>query len=323
LARFKKKKKTDKDDESVIGVQSKIKQLHIFMILYHYCDPTAFLNIIQSKKLWLSNLMNMSDYDERYWAERIMNEELSRLKDNYAPEVVQELYDQYNVQRFSPYICCFSTDGDLLSQWRAYADDGHGFAIGFDSEAIPYSKRLPMMAFSKETMLSLHSVEYNEEKQRNIIRQLIRAALERISIMRGHPEQAASEINQSQASDMATMLLRETAMDNLTGFATIAKNPAFAEEKEYRLIHMPMISANKFTNHTAAVQFATSELKYRISGKQISTYFEYDFSALIDKKFIIEVITGPKNQTSTPDLSMLLGQFKYKVKISNSRATYR
>jgi hypothetical protein len=26
---------------------------------------------------------------------------------------------------------CFSLDGDLLSQWRAYADDGRGFAIGF------------------------------------------------------------------------------------------------------------------------------------------------------------------------------------------------
>ena len=43
------------------------------------------------------------------------------------------------------FVSCFSADGDVLSQWRAYADDGHGFAIGFapaefailQGEAIP------------------------------------------------------------------------------------------------------------------------------------------------------------------------------------------
>ncbi|WP_416152053.1 DUF2971 domain-containing protein [Pseudomonas sp. Bout1] len=31
---------------------------------------------------------------------------------------------------------CFSKAGDVLSQWRAYADDGQGYAIGFDSKLL-------------------------------------------------------------------------------------------------------------------------------------------------------------------------------------------
>jgi len=30
-------------------------------------------------------------------------------------------------------VACFSAADDLLSQWRAYADDGCGFAIGFNA----------------------------------------------------------------------------------------------------------------------------------------------------------------------------------------------
>jgi hypothetical protein len=34
------------------------------------------------------------------------------------------------------FICCFGTDGDDLGQWRSYAEDGHGFALGFDTGAL-------------------------------------------------------------------------------------------------------------------------------------------------------------------------------------------
>lgn len=290
------------------------------MLIYHYCDPAAFLNIIQSKKLWLSNLMSMSDYAERVWAEKIIKEELSALEDNFSPEIIQEFDSQYRVEKFSPFICCFSTDGDILSQWRAYADDGHGFAIGFDSTAISCSKDLPMKAYTKETALSLHPVEYEKEKQRKIIRSLIKTALLRI---RTSQETSGKSPNQISEKQMHSMAAGSMAMLNLTGFSVIAKNPAFSEEKEYRLIHMPMIVANKHTNEAVATHFSMSEPRYRISRKRISAYFEYDFSELIDKKFIVEIIRGPKNETSNTDLDMLLGDFKPKIKILDSWATYR
>ena len=34
------------------------------------------------------------------------------------------------------YIACFSESDDYLAQWRGYADNGRGVAIGFDVETI-------------------------------------------------------------------------------------------------------------------------------------------------------------------------------------------
>ena len=39
-------------------------------------------------------------------------------------------------KKIKRYICCFSGDGDLLSQWRAYADDGRGISVGFKKSQI-------------------------------------------------------------------------------------------------------------------------------------------------------------------------------------------
>lgn len=37
---------------------------------------------------------------------------------------------------FRYYVTCFSYQNDLLSQWRGYADDGRGAAIGFDLDVL-------------------------------------------------------------------------------------------------------------------------------------------------------------------------------------------
>lgn len=63
--------------------------------------------------------------------------------------------DSFNPQAFT---FCFSKDGDLFSQWRAYAADGTGVSIGFDSEII--SKLTPL---SPE--LYLKDVIYKKDKQ--------------------------------------------------------------------------------------------------------------------------------------------------------------
>ena len=51
-------------------------------------------------------------------------------------------------------ISCYSLDPDVLSQWRAYADDGRGFAIEF-------SAKLMQMPAKKLRVL------YDEERQRD------------------------------------------------------------------------------------------------------------------------------------------------------------
>jgi hypothetical protein len=39
-----------------------------------------------------------------------------------------------NIANF--FVCSFSKDGNDLSQWRSYADDGRGYVLGFDTQAL-------------------------------------------------------------------------------------------------------------------------------------------------------------------------------------------
>ena len=48
------------------------------------------------------------------------------------------------------YLGCFSEEGDILPQWRSYADDGQGFAIGFS---------LPEMDFDCPPSISMRTCQ--------------------------------------------------------------------------------------------------------------------------------------------------------------------
>ena len=62
---------------------------------------------------------------EDYWYEHGINNHISYLLDMLRYDVIR-----------SSYITCFSRNGDLLSQWRAYGDDGRGVSIGFNSKLL-------------------------------------------------------------------------------------------------------------------------------------------------------------------------------------------
>lgn len=42
----------------------------------------------------------------------------------------------YITQISKDYVCCFSEEKDLLSQWRGYGSDGNGIAIGFNAQLL-------------------------------------------------------------------------------------------------------------------------------------------------------------------------------------------
>ena len=60
------------------------------------------------------------------------------------------------IERIANYfVCCFSTNGDDLGQWRAYADDGKGYALGFDGPALVRASRNIPTATGKRSGLPI------------------------------------------------------------------------------------------------------------------------------------------------------------------------
>lgn len=110
-------------------------------IYYHYCSLKSFDAIINSKEMYLSDPLKMNDTMELMWGlntlEILNNINESDNKDiDFIYKIKKYLKIQGNSQVF---IASFSSKSDDLSQWRGYADDGKGVAIGFNLNKI--SKR--------------------------------------------------------------------------------------------------------------------------------------------------------------------------------------
>lgn len=77
----------------------------------------------------------MNDAGEYKNGFQIIQDVLSEYSD--VDDSVATLMSPENLNStFRVLIACFSIDGDVRSQWIAYADDGQGFSIGFDSDLI-------------------------------------------------------------------------------------------------------------------------------------------------------------------------------------------
>ncbi|WP_353867109.1 DUF2971 domain-containing protein [uncultured Desulfovibrio sp.] len=76
------------------------------------------------------------------WYKNILIDELE--KNTIKGKNEQLLNNIYNTvvhNLTNKFICCLSEHGDILSQWRTYADDGRGFAIGFSVENTNFYKK--------------------------------------------------------------------------------------------------------------------------------------------------------------------------------------
>ena len=110
-------------------------------IIYHYCNADSLVGILSSGNLWFSDVFTLNDTSEIKHGVNLACELLEHSvarPDTTAPieifanAVINEL--QKNIESSAYYfVCCFSTEEDMLSQWRLYADDARGFALGFDT----------------------------------------------------------------------------------------------------------------------------------------------------------------------------------------------
>ncbi|MCX7111039.1 MAG: DUF2971 domain-containing protein [Proteobacteria bacterium] len=273
--------------------------------LYHYTNVEGFLCIMKFKKLWLSGAHNLNDHQEISWTNNKIFNILKQLADASGSKHAQELWEVITLNKLTPYICSFSTKGDLLSQWRAYTNDGKGVAIGFRNDLLPHSQRLPMYSSVPKDSVTTLQVVYDTKVQDNTIEGIIS---EYLKSRKDNPNNSDSIIN-------ASFLLN--------GLSTAFKNEAFHEECEWRMIHTPMIMEAYETNKTT-IYSGISQARHRVSSDRLITYFEFDFSNLIESGIVCDLILGPKCKMTEYDLEIFLSLNGFeKLKFRRSVATYR
>ena len=273
-------------------------------ILYHYCSASTFHAICTNKKIRLSDLFSMNDYMEVHWGysiwEQVKNELLSELGNSFL-DTIDEIISMSSLQGLLV-ASCFSLDGDVLSQWRAYADDGKGYAIGFGANNLI---KLPVNPLR---------VLYDQRQQIEELMSIIRAL---------HEVEKSKEVK--FGSDFQRICL------NIAFDLAAFKNPAFQEEKEVRLVHLLTFKeSNDSLRLIDDGGFAFGKehegvpVLFQMRDNAPVAFIEIDFTNTGIINPIKEVIVGPKNDGLLSGISVFLETLGIgSVEIKRSKASYR
>jgi Protein of unknown function (DUF2971) len=275
--------------------------------LYHYCSLDSFLKIVQSKEIWHTNIFCMNDSAEHFWLRRIAKAMVDRDPDSansvnkFLAERLFSKEDQTDV-----YCFCLTESGDSLDQWRGYADDGRGVAIGFSLEflrAVHKAYHLSGLRFK--------SVIYDQQRQESIVKHLLDNAKKRV----------VDTSKSSAPAEWIEQLPFWIAESGIWSWAAQCKNPFFSDEKEWRLIY----DASKDNASSLG------QPKYRSCGDTIVPYYALPLEPLPEMgqlPVIEEVVLGPKcnQEFNEPMVKSILSGCGYNVNFLNVRrssGTYR
>lgn len=193
-------------------------------IVWHYCSGSAFGKIIESKCIHLSDSRFTNDGLELNYASKLIIGVVEAKCPGALPG--EELRSP---NESLPLIACFSAEDDMLSQWRSYADDGRGFALGFSVNSM--SKLMGETRSSKSKMTSMSTrtdgrevhfigrsfgpIKYRRDEQDRLIQKLCDTFL---------------------ASDDEREIKARWLRAELIGLSPFLKHPGFREEKEWRVV---------------------------------------------------------------------------------------
>ena len=199
----------------------------------------------------------------------------------------------------SVYISCFSKKQDLLSQWRAYADDGRGVSIGFDLNKLVIADNF-----------WIENIEYTN----NIVEN------ERESDVEIVADTIGTVIRKNNITDKKMQI--EVFLHELIPVLAKYKNPAFEEEAEVRLIYCDDMKFEKIINCYGAFQekWESKTLKH-----DFRTIGNCDITEFVRLKFnpdsIVEICIGPKcllNKNDILTISKALLSTEPIVRVSKS-----
>ena len=216
------------------------------MLLYHYTSLAGLLGISRSRSLYASAARYLNDSAEIKHFSKLLKAEAHLRKSSSASEKLIRLYNQFEVwieQRMIgnwglvPFVSCFSSNPDQLSQWRGYCPPGKGISIGF--------KISDLVASAQAQKFRFGPCLYDPAAQD----QLAREALNDLEAHLGeYPEDSdPPKWHQSQSFHG----LFEAVYPGLIQLACLMKDESFREESEWRVVSTPI------------GDFRNSEIKFR------------------------------------------------------------
>lgn len=304
-------------------------------ILYHYCSVSTFYNIMKNQSIWLSDISKSNDSQELNWATEQFKEFYRYTWLRYVREVTKKKsLTEEESQKFDriktildAYLCddiykywvfCLSEKADDLGQWRGYADDGHGLAIGFDTE--PFAAIDVEFADVNDSFdFCFRKIGYGE------------AALFEYFDMMTEQMEISAEI-EPDAAISRILTSAKLMIDSASWF----KNSGFKSEKEWRLIYKKLtvdLHNNKLPTFPDELSklakfFSFGSFGYIPKNNDLVSHIELKTTVM--NKLVKEIIIGPKCLLTESEIQTFLiscGIIKSKAEcefiIKKSESTYR
>lgn len=199
-------------------------------VLYHYTDINGFLGMISSGSIWATHVTKLNDSTENEIGYSIVR----KLLQGSMLKSCKPIFDKVigGLSSADTYVSCYSTDGDLLSQWRGYTSNSVGYCLGFRTEG---------MATDDERMPLLEPVIYDEKKACEVVERVI--------------ERVNTFVHENSFGEVEVGYLVGWTQAVLNIIACTIKHPKFAEEKEYRHFYQPSKSQLKLEEQFRNGQF--------------------------------------------------------------------
>lgn len=199
------------------------------MTLYHYCTTSTLLNIVENKSVWLSSLSSSNDTQEGRWLSTILGD-VAR-KHGISERQSLELHSMFRFQedQMDALGLCLSSRGDMLSQWRGYANDAAGVAIGFNEDFLhQLRERTPGIFLERVIYERAAQVDLLNSRFGEILDLVRKGALEWTE----RTESDGSQSSSQQSADRISASVRLVfALLEFTDILYLTKNPAFREER--------------------------------------------------------------------------------------------
>ena len=258
-----------RDAEQIIGRDSQfvksVRSRKAPTSIYHYTGNAGLKGILERGTLWLSDISSLNDPSELRHGFEIAIRELEKMVADGPPEsreFAKDLRSESIRKKIREaadfFICSFSLCGDDLGQWRAYADNGSGFALEFDADALERE-----FTRDEDHAASFH-LTYNDVELAGLDHQIIEKMLN-----------LAQVPNFKDDLSIAFMAYATTA-------AIFFKHMAYKNEMEYRFLETYSVGA-------------TPSVNWRARRNSLIRYREFDWRSAVPGA-LKKIIVGPADR---------------------------
>lgn len=314
-------------------------------LVYHYCDNYKMANILSGKTLRMSDITKSNDYEEvkmffpgildaiedeyrkdefpLQYMDRTNRDALGKLLD-WEYDILRYEFDRGGVTNF---VVCFCEEGDVLSQWRGYADNGKGCSLGFSV------KELEDYCNTYKGILRFEQVDYKTVKEINVT--IVEEALKVLNELRGLRNWIVENLPSLHEEKIDKMfqyyfhqMISSVLMSSLK-----YKNETFKEEQEWRLFFSQQIykyakwiyGDEEFETivYDDMLKVIKNRIEFNVTSDDLIPFYPIKFTE-ISPNPIKQVIVGPQNKIMEKDFSLYVASNKLNdIDFRYSRISYR